>query len=71
MDVVNGVIKTTEEYIELYKLDCIRKNLACTGCSPDNAMAVFDLSRYNQGNLASANLSYCGTLGQLITYFRC
>lgn|SRR3990167_676696 len=71
LNVSNGITYTTEEYIEMYKLDCIRKNLACTGCNPDAAMGVWDLSRYNQGSLANAKLTFCGDITELVNYFRC
>lgn len=70
-NVANGVTYTTEEYVEMYKLDCIRKGLSCTGCNPDNALSAFSLNKSNQNNLANARLTFCGDITELTNYFTC
>lgn len=64
MDVENGVVQPLEYYIEKYKLDCIRKAIQCTGCSVEVVLGTLN-------TLMNADLTYCGTIQELLNYFTC
>jgi hypothetical protein len=64
MDVNNGIALTTEEYVEKYKLECIRKAIQCTGCSVEIALGNLD-------TLCSAGFQMCGLITDLVNYFKC
>jgi len=64
MDIANGIIRTQSYYDELYKIDCIRKAIQCTGCSVEVAIDSID-------TILNASLSWCGDISEMLNYFTC